>query len=225
MVALPRAEHDEISFACRSFSTSRLRRKHRPMPVEIVDRIAAVRHDRIHEAVGGRDRCRRRVHELRLHCFPLPRIALPRLGGQRPQGEVLAPLTPRRELGFGLSLVPDSPLVRSYSAQNPPATNASVARPTPATSQPPRQPRPRRSLPPIPILASLLFAQLSIPTRQDARLGHSPASPRETCRSSVRNSCVCAERLRTLTWHGQTKRRHRRIECLGHILSAAALRS
>src|SRR6185312_7893128 len=73
----------------------------RPL-LEVVDRIATISHDALHQVVGLRHRARRIVDEARLRRLPLLDIALARIVRQRSKLElVVTPLT-LCELAFGL---------------------------------------------------------------------------------------------------------------------------
>jgi hypothetical protein len=62
--------------------------------LEALDRIAALRHDRLDQLVGGGDGAAGIVDEVRLHCLPL--LEVPVSGGRRQRPDVeLAPALPR----------------------------------------------------------------------------------------------------------------------------------
>src|SRR3954464_9812809 len=73
----------------------------RPL-LEVVDRVATIPHDALHQVVRFRYRSRRIVDEARLRRLPLLAVAPARIVRQRPELELFVTLLTLRELAFGL---------------------------------------------------------------------------------------------------------------------------
>ena len=72
--------------------------------LEVVDRIPAVAHDRLDQAVGPRDRGTRLVDELALQNLPALEVPLARCACERPDLELAPTLLARGQLGLGRML-------------------------------------------------------------------------------------------------------------------------
>src|SRR3954453_11663796 len=71
--------------------------------LEVVDRIATLPHDALHQVARFRYRSRRIVDEARLRFLPLLDVALARIVRKRPELELVVTLLTLRELAFGLA--------------------------------------------------------------------------------------------------------------------------